>query len=248
MISHPHDWISITGAKLGLHLCLSQKLKKGREGGEGKGERQRGIEEDPVRCACARLPFSPWASTVNGVFFSSSQWWFLFGAIVHTSPYLHRQAQWMGYYSPPIEKNSRPSCSRAPRVLSACEHDERDLLLLLLRIIPVCCSRARLLFYLRAIMKNRVFFSSSREEFPFIVLVWPYWSLCVWAWWMGYSSPPLCLSPFFSHPPLPFNFAIRTPNDLTPIWLDFCNWAKKLASSLSIRLEKLNCVCIYLPD
>ena len=29
MISHPHDWIRVTGAKLGFNLCLYQKLNWG---------------------------------------------------------------------------------------------------------------------------------------------------------------------------------------------------------------------------
>ena len=44
MISHPHDWIFVTGPKLGLHIYPSvQKNKKG--GGEEKG-REENREED----------------------------------------------------------------------------------------------------------------------------------------------------------------------------------------------------------
>ena len=30
MISHPHDWIFVTGAKLGLHLCISSISEHGK--------------------------------------------------------------------------------------------------------------------------------------------------------------------------------------------------------------------------
>ena len=57
-IPHPHDWIFVTGAKIGLHLCLSvPKIEEG-GGGEGVGERQRGQEEDTILCAHVRLLFS----------------------------------------------------------------------------------------------------------------------------------------------------------------------------------------------
>ena len=50
MISHPHNWILVTGAKLGLNLCLCVPKFEGGGGGgvEGKGQRQKVIEEDPV--------------------------------------------------------------------------------------------------------------------------------------------------------------------------------------------------------
>ena len=69
------------------------------------------------------------------------------------------------------EKNSRSSCSRVPLVLYACEHDERGLLLDLLKRIPFCRARARLSFSPCADTTDRVFFSSYWEQFPFVVIV-----------------------------------------------------------------------------
>ena len=111
--------------------------------------------------------------------------------LARASSSLHAQAQKTGSLSRPLEEHYRLSCSRAPLVLSARDHDERGILLVLLRIIPVCPAHAGLPLSPCVSTINRVFFSSSWESSMFVLLVRASCSLRAQAQWTGYSSRPL---------------------------------------------------------
>ena len=179
MISHQRDFIFVTGSKLGLHICLSQKLKKEGGGGvKGKVERQRVQEEDPIHRARTHLTFSPRAIKMNGIFFSSSQEEFPFSMLSHASFSLRTHSRRTGYYFHLLEKNFFPSCSSAPLVLSTRKHNEQGILLFLLIIIPICCAHTSLSFSQRAITTRGLLLFSSQEEFLFVMIAQASCYLC----------------------------------------------------------------------
>ena len=108
-----------------------------------------------------------------------------------------------------VRSRSRFSFSRTEKTRGACKHDQWG------------------------------FFSRGREEYPFCRAHMQREREARTSVMDGNYSHPLFLSPFPSYPPTLLNFSRWAPNNFTPAWLDFCNWAKQLASSLSVCLKKL---------
>ena len=87
--------------------------------------------------------------------------------------------------------NYRSSSLRALPVISAKKHDEKGLLLVLSRRIPVRRARACLSFSPREIMTNGILLSSSLEALPFFVLTCASCSIRARAQRTGSSSCPI---------------------------------------------------------
>ena len=128
------------------------------------------------------------------------------------------------------------TCSHAPLVFSARNHDKQGLLLVLLRRISVRCARACLLLSLCASTMNGVLLLSSWEELSFSLLARTSCSLSAWSQWTRSSS-----FPFENH------HVCRSRAPLVPSTHKNCEWGILLVPVRRIPVSHTHASLLFSP-